>query len=164
MKVIMRWPSLGACRTRLLDGKHIECPSADHLQTGRAETILETSGNPVHLLFGNPHSPAPATVLTTFKRLLAMLARFGDRPSHGLELNSRLGLDALSKRMFRLLHLRDEIGFLDQFVLGTTTGNYHMLHRRPATENRQHVFKPNIVMLQRDIELVENDHRIRGIA
>src|SRR6476660_3513798 len=99
MKVIMGWPSLGACRTRLFDGKPIECTSADHLQTGRTETILETSGNPVHLLFGNPHSPAPATVLTTFKGLLAMLAGFGDRSSHGLVLNSRLGLDALSKWM-----------------------------------------------------------------
>jgi len=140
MKVIMGWPSLGACRTRLLEGKPIECTSADHLQTGRTETILETSGNPVHLLFGNPHSPAPATVLTTFKGLLAMLARFGDRPSHGLELNSLLCLDSFSERMFDLLHLRHEIRFIDQLGRCSSAGDNHMQHRGPATENRQHIF------------------------
>src|SRR3977135_3527059 len=132
----MGWPSLGASWTRLLDGKHIEGTSADHLQTGRAETILETSGNPVHLLFGNPHSPAPAAVLTTFKRLLAMLARFGDRPSHGLELNSLLRLDSFSEWMFDLLHLRYEIRFIYQLGRRSSAGDHHMLHRGPATENR----------------------------
>src|SRR3954462_7815453 len=110
----MGWPSLGACRIRMLDGKHIDGTSADHLQTGRTETILETSGNPVHLLFGNPHSPAPAPVLTTFKGLPAMLARFGHRPSHDLELNSLLGLDSFSERMFNLFHLCHEIRFIYQ--------------------------------------------------
>ena len=160
MNVIMGSPSLGARRTRRLDRKCIDCTGADHLQTDRTEAILETSGNPVHLLFSNPYSTAPAAVLTTFKGLFAMFACLGDRPSHGLELNSRLGLDALSKRMFGLLHLRDEISFLHQLVFGPATGNHHMLHRMPATENRQHLVKPHIVMLQCDIEFIENHHRI----
>ena len=74
----------GTGRTYRLDGKRFECTSADHLQAGRTETILETSRNPIHLLFSNPHLPAPAAVLTTFKGLRAMLARFGERPSHPL--------------------------------------------------------------------------------
>ena len=79
---VMGNPSLGTCRTHRLDGKCLECTSTDHLQAGRTEAILKTSGNPVHLLFCNPNLPAPAAILTAFKGLLAMLARFGDRPSH----------------------------------------------------------------------------------
>ena len=79
---VMGCASLGTCRIHRLDGKRLECTSADQLQAGRTEAILKTSSNPVHLLFCNPHLPAPAAVLTAFKDLLAMLARFGDRPSH----------------------------------------------------------------------------------
>jgi len=79
---VMGWASLGTGRTHRLEGKRLKCTSADHLQAGRTEAILKTSGNPVHLPFGNPHLPAPAAVLTAFKGLLALLARFGDRPSH----------------------------------------------------------------------------------
>jgi hypothetical protein len=79
---VMESASLGIGRTHGLDGKRRKGTSADHLQAGRTEAILKTSGNPVHLLFSNPQLPTPAAVLTAFKSLLALLARFGDRPSH----------------------------------------------------------------------------------
>jgi hypothetical protein len=79
---VMGNASLGSCRAHRLDRKCLECTGTDHLQAGRTEAILKSSSNPVHLLFCNPNFPAPAAVLTAFKGLLALLARFGDRSSH----------------------------------------------------------------------------------
>jgi len=79
---VMGCASLGTCRTHRLDGKRLECTSADHLQAGGTEAILKTSGNPVHLLLSNTDFPTPALIPSALKGLLAMLARFGDRPSH----------------------------------------------------------------------------------
>jgi len=79
---VMGCASLSTNRTYRLDGKRLECTRADHLQTRRAEAIVKTSSNPVHLLLSNTDFPTPALVPATLKGLFAMLARFGDRPSH----------------------------------------------------------------------------------
>src|SRR5438552_14536254 len=65
--------------------------------------------------------------------------------------------------MFDLLHLRDEIGFLDQRVFGTAAGDHHMLHGRSAPENRQYILESDIVELEGNIEFIENDYRIGRI-
>lgn len=72
---VMGCASLGTCRIHRLDGKRLECTSADQLQAGRTEAILKTSGNPVHLLFGNSQPTAPTLVPATLERLSAVLAR-----------------------------------------------------------------------------------------
>jgi len=92
-----------------------------------------------------------------------MLARFGDRPSHGLELNSLLRLDSFSERMFDLLHLRHEIRSIHQLSRRSSAGDNHMLHRGTTVKNGHDSGETDVLMLQRDIEFIKNHHRIRGI-
>src|SRR5262245_54639546 len=46
------------------------------------------------------------------------------------ELDARLRLDAGSERMLDQRHLGDEVGDLDQFILGVASGENDMSHRR----------------------------------
>ena len=64
---IMGHASLDTGRTHRLDGKRLKYTIADQLQACRTETILKTSGNPVHLLFSNADFPAPTLVSPTFE-------------------------------------------------------------------------------------------------
>lgn len=55
---------------------------ADFPQTYRAETVFETSRNPIHLSLRDADLSAPALVSATLEGLSAVLASLGDRPSH----------------------------------------------------------------------------------
>ena len=63
-----------------LAGKQFELTRANHLQTDRTEAIVKSSGNPVHLLFGNPDFSTPALIPTTLECLAAVLTGFVNRP------------------------------------------------------------------------------------
>src|SRR6185437_13661645 len=78
--------------------------------------------------------------------------------------NSRLRLDAFSERMLHLFHLRHQIRLIQKRRRSSSTGDHHMLHRWTIAKHRQYLFKADIVILQRDIELVEDDHGIGRIA
>src|SRR6476660_7116577 len=57
-------------------------PAFDHmLKTNRAETIMERLFDPIHLLLGNHHLPAPALVSAALEHLPAVLAGLVNRPS-----------------------------------------------------------------------------------
>src|SRR3954470_2896133 len=56
-------------------------------------------------------------------------------------------------------HLGDEIGDLDQLVLGVAAGEHDMRHRRLLRrEEIDNLRDVEIVVAQRDVDLVEHDH------
>src|SRR5918996_3224905 len=95
--------------------------SGAHLgQASRAETIAKSRRDAVHLAIADRHRAAPAPISAALERFAARIALFDDRAArHGtLKFDTGLCLDAKTKRMFHLLHLRHQIGALQQrFVL-----------------------------------------------
>ena len=79
MTTVMGNPSPDISLTHRLAGKRFELARDNHLQTERAEAILKTSGNPVHLLFGNADFSTPALISTTLERLAAVLTGLVNR-------------------------------------------------------------------------------------
>src|SRR5689334_853094 len=75
------------------------------------------------------------------------------------EFDAGLCLDAGSERMLDQRHLGDEIGGIDQFLLGVAPGKDHVSHRRfCAFEKLHNLMDIEIVVAKRDVDLVENDH------
>ena len=60
------------------------------------------------------------------------------RPS---EFDACLRLHARTERVFHLFHLGDKIGDLDQFLLGVTAGDDHVLVCRLVLQHVQHFKK-----------------------
>src|SRR5258706_11163340 len=76
-----------------------------------------------------------------------------------LELDAGLGLDARPERMFHQRHLRDEVGCVDQFLLGVAASEHDMHHRRLRVfQERDNLVDVKIVVAQSDVDLVEHDH------
>jgi len=65
--------SLNICWAHRLAGKQFELARSNHLQAHRTEAILKSSGNPVHLLFGNPTFSTPTLIPATLECLAAVL-------------------------------------------------------------------------------------------
>ncbi len=72
-----------------------------------------------------------------------------------------LRLDAGAERMLHQLHLGHEIGKLDQLVLGVAAGQHDMGHvRLLRREEFQDFGQVDVVVADRDVDLVEQHHRI----
>ncbi len=59
--------------------------------------------------------------------------------------------------MLHQRHLGDEVGGLDQCRLGVTPGDHDVQIGPPRGERRKHRCKVEIIVAERDIELIEND-------
>src|SRR3954447_5027558 len=76
-------------------------------------------------IFAARHSPATSSDLPTLEPAPWIIsARIGS------ELDARLGLDAGPERMLHQRHLGDEVGDLDQLILGIAPGQNHVCERR----------------------------------
>src|SRR5438270_4798911 len=75
------------------------------------------------------------------------------------ELDAGLRLDAGAEGMLDQRHLGDEIGDLDQLVLGVASGEHDMRHRWLRGHQEIDNFGDvEIIVAQRDVDLVEHDH------
>jgi hypothetical protein len=80
--IVMKRESVRTCWGDRFGGKSLQSTGGGLIQADRTKAVLKTSHDPVHLLLRDPEFPTPAAVLTTFKCLLTVLTRFGDRPLH----------------------------------------------------------------------------------
>src|SRR5581483_3084657 len=81
------------------------------------------------------------------------------RAMEGSELDAGLRLDAGTERMLHQRHLGDEIGGIDQLLLGIAAGEHDMGQRRlRSLQERDDLVDIEIIVAQRDVDLVEHDH------
>src|SRR5262245_42556697 len=75
------------------------------------------------------------------------------------ELHARLSLDAGAERMFDQCHLGDEVGGVDQLLLGVAAGQHDMRQRRLGVlKEIDDLGDVEIIIAQCDVDLVEHDH------
>src|SRR5258708_26770633 len=102
-------------------------------------------------------SPATISDLPTSEPAPWIIKARAMRPQ--LELDAGLGLDARFERMLHQRHLRDEVGRVDQFLLGVAARKHDMRHRRLLVfQECDHLVDVEIVITQGDVDLVEHDH------
>src|SRR3984957_17053819 len=76
-----------------------------------------------------------------------------------LEFDAGLRLDARPEGMFHQRHLGDEVGGVDQLLLGVAAREHDMRHwRLVVLQECDDVVDVEIVVAQRDVDLVEHDH------
>src|SRR5580693_9139133 len=75
-------------------------------------------------------SPATMSDLPTSEPAPWIINARAMRTESALELDTRLGLDARPERVLHQGHLSDEIGRVDQFLLGVAAGEDDMRQRR----------------------------------
>src|ERR1700756_3377571 len=77
----------------------------------------------------------------------------------GLELDTGLGLDAGPERMLQQSHFGNEVRDVDQLLLGIAAGQHDMRERGLGRlQERDDLVDIEIVVTQRDVDLVEHDH------
>src|SRR6516164_4388596 len=82
-----------------------------------------------------------------------------------LELDTGLSLDAGPEGVLHQRHLGDEIGNVDQLLLGIAAGEHDMRHLRfRCLQEIDDLVHVEVIVAQRDIDLVEHDHAQACVA
>src|SRR5579872_5586246 len=127
-------------------------------------------------LNGNTRSPLrlamrerPATMsdLPTFEPTpwIINARAIASQKSPWSEFDARLRLDAGAERVLDQRHLGDEVGGIDQFLLGVAPGEHDMRQRRLLVfQEFDDLIDVKIIVAKRDVDLVENDHAQAGIG
>jgi len=86
-------------------------------------------------------------------------------PASPSEFHALLALDPRPERMLHQRHLGDEVGDLDQFLFCIAPRQDNMRHRRLfRLQEPNHLIDRQVVIAERNVDLVEQDHAVPLIA